>query len=196
MSNTEVVNRLIIPPEEAMKLVSQVVAVYLRACPCRAQMKLCPEDKWEVCVLFEHAPEDERLQARPISTDEAVRLVRMTTERGDIHQLFYFQEGERPYELCNCCTCCCYPLREEREKGNHYQDQLHSGYVAITDVSLCTACGQCLTSCFFEARQLGTEELHFIEDLCFGCGRCIPDCPEAAIRLEYHTERGISVPAL
>lgn len=194
MSNTVVVNRLIIPPEEAMKLISQAVTVYLRVCPCRSQMKICPEDKWEVCLLFEHAPEEERLEARLISTEEAIRIIRMTTERGDIHQLFYFEDGERPYELCNCCTCCCYPLREEKEKGNHYKDQLHSRYITVTDLDLCNSCGQCITSCFFEARQLDVEKVYLIEDLCFGCGRCIPDCPEDAIQLKYSSERGIPVP--
>lgn len=194
MSNIEVVNRLIIPPEEAIKLVSRAGAVYLQDCPCRSQMKICPKDKWEVCLLFEHAPAEELFQARPISTDEAIQIVRRTTERGDIHQVFYFQDGERPYELCNCCTCCCYPLREEKEKGNNYQDQLHSGYLAVTDASLCNECGQCLASCFFEARQLELDGFHLIEALCFGCGRCISTCPEGAIRLEHHPEHGIPIP--
>jgi heterodisulfide reductase subunit A len=73
---------------------------------------------------------------------------------------------------------------------------LHSGYIAITDASLCNECGQCLVSCFFEARQLGIDGLHLIEDLCFGCGRCIPGCPETAIRLAYNPERGIPIPVL
>lgn len=194
MSNEEVVNRLIIPPEEAIQLVSRIGTVYLRDCPCRAQMQICSKDKWEVCLLFEHAPEEELLEARLISTEEAIRVIRATTARGDIHQLFYFADGERPYELCNCCTCCCYPLREEKEKGNHYQDQLRSGYIAMTDASLCNECGQCIASCFFEARQLEIDGVHLIEDLCFGCGRCIPGCPEGAIRLEYSPERGIPIP--
>ncbi len=196
MSNTVVVNRLIIPSEEAIKLVSQVAIIYLRDCPCRAQMKICSKDKWEVCLLFEHAPEEECLEARPITTEEAIQVIKMTAERGDIHQLFYFQDGERPYELCNCCTCCCYPLREEKEKGNHYRDQLHSSYIAMTDPDLCNVCGQCIASCFFEARQLEVEEVRLIEDLCFGCGRCVADCPEDAIWLEQDPERGIPVPLL
>ena len=196
MSNTVVVNRLIILSEEAIKLVSQPGVVYLRDCSCRSQMKICPKDKWEVCLLFEHASEEERLQARLISKEEALQIIRMTTERGDIHQVFYFEDGERLYELCNCCTCCCYPLREEKTKENNYQDQLHSGYISITEASLCNECGQCVASCFFEARQLERDGLHLIADLCFGCGRCIPNCPEDAIRLEYNPERGIPIPVL
>lgn len=147
-------------------------------------------------MLFEHASEEDRQQAKQISTDEAVQIVRMTTERGDIHQVFYFQDGERPFELCNCCTCCCYPLRETKEKGDNYKGQLRSGYIAITDAESCIGCGLCLESCFFEARQLENDVLHFIDEQCFGCGCCIPNCPEDAIRLEYQTGRGISIPGL
>jgi len=196
LSETVIVNGLIIPSVEAEKLVSQAGNVYLRNCPCRSHMRVCPREKWEVCMLFEYASEKDRRRAKPISIEQAVQIVRMTTERGGIHQVFYFQDGDRPFELCNCCTCCCYPLREAKEKGDNYKGQLHSGYVAITDEELCIGCGQCIESCFFEARQLEEDVLHFVDTLCFGCGCCIPNCPENAIRLEYHPERGIPIPSL
>jgi ferredoxin len=194
LSEAVVVHRLIIPPEEAEKLVSRASKVYLRDCPCRSQMQVCPSEKWEVCLLFEHASEKDRQLARLISTDEALQIVRMTTERGDIHQVFYFQDGGRPYELCNCCTCCCSPFREAKKRSDHYEGQLHSAYIAVTDAELCTGCGKCGESCFFEARQLENGVLLVTDELCFGCGRCIPNCPEEAIRLEYQTERGVPIP--
>ena len=194
MSEEAVVNRLIIPPAEAEKLVIQAGEVFLRNCPCRSQMQVCPPEKWEVCMLFKHACEDDRQQARPISTDEAVRLVKMTTERGDIHEVFYFEEGNHPFELCNCCTCCCYPLREA--KADDFEGQLHSGYVAVTDMESCIGCGSCLDSCFFDARQVQDGVFHLVDALCFGCGCCILNCPEDAIRLEYVPGRGIPVPGL
>lgn len=196
MTNTVIVNRLIIPPKEAEKLVSQADNIYLQNCPCRSKMQVCPREKWEVCMLFDHADEEDRQQTKLISREEAVQIVRMTTEHGDIHQVFYFQDGERPFELCNCCTDCCYPLRKAKRKGDGYKGQLHSGYVTITDAELCVGCGQCRESCFFEARQLEDGKLHLIDTLCFGCGRCIPNCPESAIRLEYYPKRGIPIPSL
>ena len=114
MDEPEVVNRLIIPPEEAERLVAQAGEVYLRECPCRLEVQECPREKWEVCMLFEHASEKDRQQAKAISADEALQIVRMTTERGDIHQVF-FDKGTRPFELCNCCICCCFPLREAKD---------------------------------------------------------------------------------
>ncbi len=194
MSEPEIINRLIIPPEEAEKLVAGAGQVYLRECPCRSEKQACPRDKWEVCLLFEDAPDQDRQQARAVSSDEAVRVVKLTSERGDVHQLFYSQDSMRPRELCNCCTCCCVPLREAKEKGD-YADQLRSGYVAVTDPALCDACGSCLASCFFEARQLEGDSLTLIDERCFGCGRCVAGCPQDAIRLEFQPGRGVPIPA-
>lgn len=195
MNEPEIANHLVIPPEEAERLVAQAGQVYLRECPCRSQRQVCPREKWEVCMLFEHASEKDRQRARMIAADEAVYLIRMTTGRGDIHQLFYFQEGTRPFELCNCCTCCCSPLREAKEKGD-YTQQLRSGYVAITDAALCAGCGSCLESCFFEARRLEDGALYVIDVRCFGCGRCLASCPEDAIRLELQAGRGVPIPGV
>jgi ferredoxin len=195
VNEPEIVNRLVIPPVEAERLVAQAGQVYLRECPCRSQRQVCPREKWEVCLLFEHASDKDRQQARMIAADEAVYLIRMTTGRGDIHQLFYFQEGTRPFELCNCCTCCCSPLREVKEKGD-YTQQLRSGYVAITDAALCTGCGSCLESCFFEARRLEDGALHVMDERCFGCGRCLASCPEDAIQLEFQSGRGVPIPGV
>jgi ferredoxin len=146
-------------------------------------------------MLFEHASEKDRQQAKEIAADEALRIIRMTTARGDIHQVFYFQDGARPFELCNCCTCCCFPLREAKEKDD-YAEQLRCGYVAATDAALCTGCGSCLESCFFEARQLEDGVLHLIEERCFGCRRCVAACPEDAIRIEFQAGRGVPIPSV
>jgi ferredoxin len=200
MNQPEVVKRLIIPPQETEKLVAQAGKIYLRDCPCRVKMQACPREKWEVCLLFEHASEEERQQAREITTDEALRIVRMTTERGDIHQVFYFApkqgdlDGARPYELCNCCTCCCFPLRKVKEKGN-YAQELRCDYVAVTDAELCVACGLCVESCMFEARQVVDDKLHLIGERCFGCGRCLASCPEGAIQIGFQAGRGVPIPS-
>jgi ferredoxin len=202
VSEPEVVKRLIIPPEETEKLVAQAGKVYLRDCPCRAEVQVCPRVKWEVCLLFEHASAKDRQQAKEITPDEALRIVRMTSERGDIHQVFYFvpeqggfEDGARPYELCNCCTCCCFPLREVKARGN-YAEELRCDYIAVTDAALCVGCGSCLESCMFEARQLGDDGLYLIDERCFGCGRCLASCPEEAIQIEFQAGRGAPIPSL
>ena len=194
MNDEVVVNRLIIPHVETEILVSQAGNIYLRECPCRLQMQVCPKEKWEVCILFEHASEEDRQKARLISSDEALEIVKATTARGDIHQVFYFEEGERPFELCNCCSCCCYPLREARDKDDGFEGQLRTGYIAVTDMELCAGCGDCVDACFFRARELKDFILEVDDALCYGCGVCIPECPEEAIVLMFQPDRGVRIP--
>jgi hypothetical protein len=45
VNEPEIVNRLVIPPEEAERLVAQAGQVYLRECPCRSQGQVCPCEK-------------------------------------------------------------------------------------------------------------------------------------------------------
>jgi ferredoxin len=191
-----IVNRLIIPPSEAETLVFEAGEAYLRDCPCRAQMKLCPKEEWEVCLLFTHASEEDRQGTKRITAEEAVQIVKQTTTRGQIHQVFYFEDGDRPFELCNCCTCCCFPLREEKAKGDQFKDQLRSDYVAYTDPAVCIGCGDCVPSCFFDARQLEGDSIDLVDALCFGCGVCLATCPQSAIKLIHQPGRGIPIPSV
>lgn len=193
MSEPDAVNRIIIPPAQAREIVAQVSKVYLRDCICRASEQACPRDTWEVCLLFEHASQDDLRDARPIATDDALSVLKTTAERGVIYNLFYKQASLQLIEICSCCTCCCSPLRRLKQEGN-YSDQLRSDYVAVTDAALCVNCGVCQESCFFEARWIEDGTLHFADERCFGCERCVESCPEEAIRLELQSGRGVPIP--
>lgn len=193
MSESETIIHFIIPPAEASQVVRRAGQVYLRDCVCRVREQACPPDTWEVCLLFEHAPEDDLKDARLITTDEALSVLKTTAERGAVYRLFYTETSHRITELCSCCTCCCVPMRRAKQAGN-YGEQLRSEYVAITDTTLCAHCGLCEESCFFEARWIENGDLHFADERCFGCGRCIESCPEEAIRLERQIGRGTLVP--
>jgi ferredoxin len=193
MDESERIDHIIIPRSEAREIVSRVDNIYLRDCPCRKRQRACPPDEWEVCLLFDAASQDDLCDARPITPDEALALLRVTAERGTINQLFYTHEGRRVTEICNCCTCCCFPLRELEQKGN-YGEWLRTDYVAVTDAEQCAVCGLCEESCFFGARLVIDRELHFAAERCFGCGRCIPDCPEGVIALHLQAGRGVPIP--
>jgi ferredoxin len=183
MCGSDKVHRMMIPPFVAQKVLSDRRQIYLRKCPCRVLKGFCPPELWEVCLLFEDASEEELLGARPITQQEAQDLLQRMAGHRAIHNLFFHPHSGKITELCSCCTCCCRPLLRLKEKRN-YAAEIRSGYLAITDERICTGCGNCLESCFFEARQLNEGSIHLVAEQCFGCGRCIEACPQDAIRLE------------
>jgi heterodisulfide reductase subunit A2 len=68
--------------------------------------------------------------------------------------------------------------------------------VAIVDPDACTACGDCLTACPYDAISMAEEgDRHFAvisPTGCKGCGGCVPMCPESAIDLLGYTDAEIT----
>jgi heterodisulfide reductase subunit A2 len=68
--------------------------------------------------------------------------------------------------------------------------------VAVVYSDECTACGDCLTVCPYDAIKMGEEgDRHFAvidAATCKGCGACIPICPENAIDLLGYTDAQVT----
>jgi heterodisulfide reductase subunit A2 len=68
--------------------------------------------------------------------------------------------------------------------------------VAIVEPDACTACGDCLTSCPYDAISMSEEgDRHFAvisPTGCKGCGGCVPVCPENAIDLLGYTDAEVT----
>ena len=68
--------------------------------------------------------------------------------------------------------------------------------VAIVEPEACTACGDCLTACPYDAISMAEEgDRHFAvisPTGCKGCGGCVPMCPENAIDLLGYTDAQIT----
>ncbi len=68
--------------------------------------------------------------------------------------------------------------------------------VAIVEPDTCTACGDCLTACPYDAISMAEEgDRHFAvisPTSCKGCGGCIPICPENAIDLLGYTDAQVT----
>ena len=68
--------------------------------------------------------------------------------------------------------------------------------VAIVVPEACTACGDCLTACPYDAISMAEEgDRHFAvisPTGCKGCGGCVPMCPENAIDLLGYTDNQIT----
>jgi heterodisulfide reductase subunit A len=68
--------------------------------------------------------------------------------------------------------------------------------VAIVEPETCTACGDCLTACPYDAISMAEEgDRHFAvisPTGCKGCGGCVPICPENAIDLLGYTDAQVT----
>ncbi len=68
--------------------------------------------------------------------------------------------------------------------------------VAVVSPEACTACGDCLTVCPYDAISMTEEgDRHFAvisPTGCKGCGGCVPMCPENAIDLLGYTDAQVS----
>jgi heterodisulfide reductase subunit A len=68
--------------------------------------------------------------------------------------------------------------------------------VAIVEPDTCTACGDCLTVCPYDAISMAEEgDRHFAvisPTGCKGCGGCVPMCPENAIDLLGYTDAQVT----
>ena len=54
----------------------------------------------------------------------------------------------------------------------------------VCDTARCTKCGQCRTSCVYEAITIN-EVLTIDAEKCFGCGLCVTRCKPGAMRIQY-----------
>lgn len=52
---------------------------------------------------------------REITRDEAKEVIRDSHRRGLVHSIIRYRDDF--YSICNCCTCCCVPLRLKQRYG-------------------------------------------------------------------------------
>lgn len=160
-------------------------------CCCRAT-KENPCKPIDVCLIvgepfasfvLEHGTNN----ARKISQEEAVEIIKAEDERGHIHTAFFKDAmGDRFYSICNCCKCCCSAMRGFRWGVPIIAS---SGYVSEIGED-CNGCGQCIDFCQFEALTLKDERAEVSYDKCMGCGVCETKCPIDAISLKRDPAKG------
>lgn len=184
----------VLPYKSARDLIlKEPQRIALIDCPCRVHAKNHCQPL-DVCLIvgepfvsfmLEHHPETSRL----ISSEEAVRVLKETDARGNVHHAF-FKDGmvNRFYAICNCCSCCCGAMLAHREGMNML---CSSGYVAQVDAERCVGCGNCTQYCQFDALSVRDRELIIDRDQCMGCAVCESKCPKQALSLVLAPDKGM-----
>ncbi|MFC1908972.1 ferredoxin-like protein [Chloroflexota bacterium] len=103
---------------EAEEIVDSAEGLAVGPCTCRTVFNNC-DNPINVEILLgptrhiftEHMPED----SRELSKEEAKEILRDCHRRGLIHTVIKCRENY--YAICNCCSCCCVPLRLSKEYG-------------------------------------------------------------------------------
>jgi len=103
---------------EAEEIVDISEGVALGPCTCRAVFRNCdnPIDAEILLgptrhIFMEHMPHD----SREITKQEAKDVLRDCHQRSLIHTIIKCREDY--YAICNCCSCCCVPLRLSKQYG-------------------------------------------------------------------------------
>ena len=169
----------ILPSEQTITYLREAEKIALTDCGCRVHYARCDKPT-HVCLLFDNAADMaiEMKGARLVSAEEAEKVIQVADEAGLVHMTLY-APGDKPFAVCNCCSCCCHDLQLLLRHGRT-DLTLRSDYVAETDAEACMNCGKCVDRCMFGARRIEDGKLVYNESQCYGCGLCVSVCPTSA----------------
>ena len=172
----------VIPTAKAIEILREARSFAFTDCGCRLAFRRC-SNPVDTCLLIGKYA-DLNVQkglARRIALQEAEQVLKRANEHGLIHLTIY-TPGQGVYALCSCCECCCHDLQIMKRFGR--PDFIaKSDYIAQTDLSQCSHCGECVERCVFEARTMVDGSLQYDPKKCFGCGLCVTTCRTGAIDL-------------
>lgn len=169
------------PYESVAKLIEGSKSWAVRDCICKKEKALLGKKcdrPMEVCLSFAPVPGvfDNDDTCRAITKDEAYAILKLSEEAGLVHMTSNYKSGH--FYICNCCRCCCGPLRKYIAVSK--KAVAKSNYVAVVDKDSCISCGACVDRC--QANAIEIKDHAVITD-CIGCGLCVSACPVEAISL-------------
>lgn len=104
--------------EQAFEIIGLSTRLALGPCSCRKVFKKC-DNPASAEILIGTGVDifaGNRLgDCREITKQEAIEVLTACHEKHLLHTLV--KCGENFYALCNCCSCCCVPLRLKRDYG-------------------------------------------------------------------------------
>lgn len=151
--------------------------IYVIPCDCKSITERCEFDR-NVCISFgnEINSSQNRGLGKKLTKNEAVELLKHTEEEGLIHSI-------EKDAICNCCTCCCYPLRAS-EALNLKGKWPEVNYVISMDRDKCISCGICTKRCQLNVFEKKNKTIYMNNEKCVGCGICTTSCPKNALKLK------------
>jgi len=102
---------------EAYAIIDASSALALAPCTCRETFHNCDNPlnvELMIAINHEFAAEHGK-QYREVSKEEAKAVLKDCNERGLLHTIIKCRKDF--YALCNCCRCCCVPLRLSKDYG-------------------------------------------------------------------------------
>ena len=174
----------VVEPYESLKWhIDNAKAWAVGNCICKTEKAMlgqgCDNPR-EVCLSLAPMENfyDDYFWGRPITKEEAFKILDMAEEAGLVHMTQNTKKGQ--FIICNCCECCCGMLRAFNEL-NRLNAVTPSRFYAVVDEDLCTACGVCVDRC--QAKAIDLEDYARVNDRCIGCGLCVSTCPTEALSM-------------
>ena len=181
--------------EEALEQVEKAGVHAVLNCDCRCSVQGC-DRMAESCIRLDDGARYtiERGLGRAVTKEECKAAVLATDREGLMHIGTRQREGHGLFGFCNCCTCCCFPLRSSGMlDSDRVYPRVH--YAAVRRDEDCTHCGLCVRRCQYGAFfRDGTEiivkdrnkdkkrkKVAFDPARCYGCGLCRTSCPVECI---------------
>ena len=186
--------------EKVSAIIERGQSFLVNDCICKKEQGLLENrcDKpMEVCLAIAPVPNifNDAKVGRPISKEEAYRVLNLAEEAGLVHLTWNVQNGH--FFICNCCGCCCGVLRSINDLNIPASRVVNSYYFAEIDPDACESCGTCADErCQVNAIQEGEEAYEVIRERCIGCGLCVTTCPTEAIRLVRKPEQELAPPPM
>ena len=166
------------PLNDTIEFVKNIdTPINLINCDCKVKFQRCDYDK-NVCIEFGGSPNSpmDRGWGELITKEKTIELLKKTEEMGLIHSI-------EAHAICNCCTCCCYPIR-----GSFALDLVHTwpehAYRVILNDDDCISCGVCIDRCQFDVFKEVDGDIKADTKKCWGCGICTNSCPVEALSLD------------
>ncbi|MGA3094595.1 MAG: ferredoxin-like protein [Dehalococcoidales bacterium] len=102
---------------EAYTIVDAAGGLALGPCTCRETFKNCDNPvNVELMIALNHEfAADYGKEFREVSKQEAKDIIKDCHEKGLLHTIIKCRQDF--YALCNCCRCCCVPLRLSKDYG-------------------------------------------------------------------------------